>query len=171
MNTPHRATITPMLSESQRTRLWEDWLGAEIRANYFADLAGTYQRRQRVATWLALFFSSGAFFAAIAKLPQGMTWVSIAFPLVAAAASLYTVVTQTQKNAVDCSDLHFRWNKLATEFQDIWDDSEAPDVPLKLARLRERKAETSKSGTAFRYDEKRMLKWYDLVVKHHGQAA
>ncbi|MGH9661894.1 MAG: hypothetical protein ACRD96_25320, partial [Bryobacteraceae bacterium] len=50
-----------MLSDAQIKRLWENMLSAEIRANYFAELAERFSRRQRYATWGVLFLSSGAF--------------------------------------------------------------------------------------------------------------
>jgi hypothetical protein len=50
-----------MLSELQQRSVWENWLSAEIRANYFAESCLIYQRRQRVVTWLTLAASSGAF--------------------------------------------------------------------------------------------------------------
>jgi hypothetical protein len=34
------------LSELERKALWEDWLGAQIRANYFAELCRSYQHGQ-----------------------------------------------------------------------------------------------------------------------------
>ena len=49
-----------MLTESQRTQVWEQWLAAEMRAIYFGDLCGSFHRRQRLATWSTLLLSSGA---------------------------------------------------------------------------------------------------------------
>ena len=40
-----------MLSEAQQKRVWDGMLGEEIRADYFAELAGIYLWRQRAATW------------------------------------------------------------------------------------------------------------------------
>ncbi len=154
-----------MATEAQRARVWEEWLGAEIRANYFGDLAGSYFFRQRVATWLTLFFSSGAVVTWLAKLPQGYEWLVALLASLAAGASVYSVVTQNVKAAVESADLHYRWNKLATEYRDIWDDLDNADVQGLLAKLSEREAEVSKSGTAIPYSEKRMLKWFDMVVR------
>jgi hypothetical protein len=58
-----------MLSELQQNRVWEGWFSAEVRANYFADLAGAYHQRQSWATWAAVFSSSGAVIAFLANLP------------------------------------------------------------------------------------------------------
>ncbi len=44
-----------MLSELQQRRVWEGWLSAEIRANYFADLSSGYHQpprsRPSSSTW------------------------------------------------------------------------------------------------------------------------
>ena len=49
-----------MLSELQQKRVWDGWLSAENRANYFADLSRGYHRKQRLVTWAMLVLSSGA---------------------------------------------------------------------------------------------------------------
>jgi len=49
-----------MLSEPQQKRVWDGWLSAENRANYFADLSRGYHRKQRLVTWAMLVLSSGA---------------------------------------------------------------------------------------------------------------
>ena len=160
-----------MLTEPQRTMVWEEWLAAEIRANYFADLSGAYHRRQRVATFTTLVFSSGAFAALLARLSWVPEWVPAALALLAAAVSLYSLVAQNLKAAVDCSDLHFRWNKLAMEYQDLWNAGDVEDADRRLGQLNERRAEASKSGTAFPYSKRRMLRWYELVVEHRAPKA
>lgn len=72
---------------------------------------------------------------------------------------------------VDCSDLHFRWNKLAMEYQDLWNAGDVEDADRRLGQLNERRAEASKSGTAFPYSKRRMLRWYELVVEHRAPKA
>jgi hypothetical protein len=48
-----------MLSEFQQDERWRRWIGAEIRADYFADMGTRYARLQSSLTWLSLFFSAG----------------------------------------------------------------------------------------------------------------
>src|SRR3989442_9049084 len=119
-----------MLTDAQRTTVWEEWLSAEIRANYFGDLASTYYHRQRLINWLTLLFSSGAVAALLPKL--SIAWLPAVLAALAAATSLFSLVSQYVKNAVDCSDLHSRWNKIAAEYQDIWINPEADDAPARL---------------------------------------
>lgn len=156
-----------MLSEAQLKTAWEEWLSAEMRANYFADLCGTFTRRQRWATWATLVLSSGAAGAFFAK----FQWAVPVLAFLAAVVSLYSLVAQNPKSAAECADLHGRWNKLAMEYEALWQSWFVDDAASKLAQLNDRRADVSKSSTGYHYDEKRMLKWYDLVVRHRAPAA
>jgi hypothetical protein len=157
-----------MLSEAQIKRAWEGMLGAEIRANYFADLSQRYSGNQRTATWGTLFLSSGAFLTFIRQIPGWLSFLPAALMLGAAGLSLYSVVAQNQKHSVDSADLHMRWNRLAHDFQLLWENVHAEDALQTLDQLCERAIELSKVGTAFPNNSKHMLKWEIHVVEHHG---
>ena len=161
-----------MLSQLQQRNVWENWLSSEMRANYFADLANRYQFRQSAFTWLILLFSSGAAFAVVTDwAPQGFGWIKGVLTLFTAAVSLLSLVQQNQKRATECSDLHFRWNRLASEYEALWDDMYTDDAELKLKALGEKESELSRSSTAFPYRERVMLKWQNHVQRHHGLSA
>ncbi len=158
-----------MLSELQRTSVWENWLAAEIRANYFADMCARYQLFQKLLTWAILVFSSGAAATVISDwVPPKWNWVKAALTIITAALSLFAVVQQNQKLSMDCSDLHFRWNKLAQEYESLWNDMYSADAATQLRRLLEKTAELSKSSTGITYKKRKMLKWQIYVEQHHG---
>ena len=92
------------MSDPLRARVWEEWLSAEIRANYFGDLARVHHRRQRVSTWITLFTSSGAAATFLARLPEGYAWTPLSLAVVTAGLSLYSVVAQDHQRAADCAD-------------------------------------------------------------------
>lgn len=117
-----------MLSEAQQIRVWEGMLGAETRANYFAELSSRYMQKQRLATWATLLFSSGAVASLLANVPS--EW-KLALAIATTAVSLYSVVMQNQKLAVDASDLHARWNRLAKEYGRVWENVYAGDAAAK----------------------------------------
>jgi hypothetical protein len=166
---PSGAYHPGVLTESQRAMVWEEWLSAEMRGSYFADLCGVYNRRQRWSNFGTLVLSSGAAYGMVATwMPN---WVPAAMTLVAAAISAYLLVSQNIKHAMECADLSFRWNKLAHQYRDIWNDQEAPDAVEKLARANETNAEASKAGAAFSYSPRRMSKWQDLVVANRTPRA
>jgi outer membrane murein-binding lipoprotein Lpp len=155
-----------MLSQSQQRRVWEGMLSAEIRACYFADLSRRLQSRQKLATWAVLLFSSGAAAAALASLPEKLLWLRPTLPIITAGLSGYSIVTQNQKSAVDAADLHARWNRLAKDYEAIWENVYAADAPERLVSLDERATELSKTGATLPYKKRVMLKWENHVVQH-----
>ena|SRR5947207_2715852 len=160
----------PMLNEPQRTRVWEGWLSAEIRANYFAELSHGYYRKQRWASWLTLVASSGAAITLIgATLP---VWVPSVLALSVTALSVWSLVVQHQKCAVDSADLHFRWNRLAAQYEALWADMYADDAAARLKALDEEAAQISKVSTSFPARHRRLTYWQRYVEEqHHPQRA
>lgn len=154
-----------MLSAAQQQNVWDGWLGAEIRANYFADLCGRYQQLQRGLTWTTLLASSGA---VAALLRETGTALPLTLAAATAALSLWNTVHTYSKRSTDCSDLHFRWHTLALAYEALWHDMYQPESAATLAALRQREAELSKSSTALPNDVRRMLKWEDHVISHHA---
>src|ERR1700722_17770856 len=133
-----------MLSDAQIERVWQGMLGAEIRANYFAELTERYNRRQRLATWGTLFMSSGALATILIQLPSEWAWVRAAFAAIATALSLYSVVRQK--------------NKLSCEYEKLWEDVSVDNAIHILDTLTDHGVELSKSATSFPNDERAMLK-------------
>lgn len=152
-----------MLNAQQQRQVWEGWLGGEMRALYFADLAGALRRRQRLVTWAALVTSSGA--AAGFLVAHAVVWLAPALALASAALSFYTLVAQDQQRALESVDLHARWNKLARGYEALWGETWAPDAPARLAALDAEAAEASKAGALFPFQEKRMLRWQEHVER------
>ena len=156
-----------MLSDAQIKGVWEGMLGAEVRANYFADLAEKFNNLQRVVTWSILFTSSGALTTMLIQdLPPEWKLLQPALAILTTALSLYAAVRQNYKLAFDAADLHLRWNKLAGAYERLWENVYADNAADVLDGLRENSAELSKAGTSFPYDTKKMLKWEDHVVAH-----
>jgi len=110
--------------------------------------------------------SSGAVVSVVAALPSGYSWIRIALTVATAGISTYSVVMQNQKFAVDASDLHARWNRLAKDFESLWENVYENDGLARLSLLEERKTDLFSAGTAFNYDERRMLKWETHVIAH-----
>ena len=160
-----------MLTTNQQRTVWEGWLGAEIRAYYFADLSYRYQQQQTIVTWLLLACSSGAAATLLADwLPSSLAWIRPALALATAGLSLWSVVAQNQTRVTDCADLHFRWNTLATRYADLWDHMYDPEAPTTLRQLTSIAAEISKSDVALPNDPVRLGKWQTLVEAQHQTA-
>jgi hypothetical protein len=145
-----------MLTDFQKTELWEKWLASEMRANYYADLCARFQRRHNVLTWMTLLFSSGAALSFLTRVPD---WGKASFAIVAAGVSFYAIVQQSLRKISECSDLSFRWNSLAIQYQELWNAVDADDAGETLRMLMQKGAEISKGGHSLPNDQKTMLKW------------
>ena len=112
--------------------------------------------------------------AIVAKAPASWSnWLKPGLALITVALSLLLLVLQNQKKTADCSDLHFRWSRLASEYQRLWDDMYSDQDTERLKELDEKSAELSKSsiGTGIPHKESIMLRWEDHVLRHHGVTA
>ncbi len=103
--------------------------------------------------------------------PVDLRWIRPSLALFTAAMSILSLVEQNQKRATACSDLHFRWNRLANDYEALWDDVYSEDAAAKLKALTLRIAEFPKGSTAIPYHERIMVKWQDHVERHHGLPA
>lgn len=161
-----------MFSPLQQKRVWDGQLASEIRAIYFADLCNRYQRIQRAVTWVILACSSGAAVTLLTDwLPQSFAWLRPALALATAGLSLWSLVENFHKKATDCSDLQFRYRKLAKGFESLWDDMYSPDAKAKLDDLEAKAAELEKSSLPFPEGERRMRKWQEHVERLHASSA
>ena len=169
--------VREMLTPLQQKRAWENMLSAEIRANYFADLSSRYRWHQRLANWITLVLSSGAFISLVLKMLKDgqesfswLGWLPALFTLASAAVSAYSIVAQNYDRAMSGTDLHSRWNRLSKDYQSLWDDIYDEKALDRLQRLEEIGTELSKAGVAFPNRKRQMLKWQKHVEQHHATA-
>ncbi|MBL8231200.1 MAG: hypothetical protein JNL98_22090 [Bryobacterales bacterium] len=153
-----------MLCELQQQRVWEGLVSAEAHAQYFAEYSNRYYRYHRTATWATLLLSTGVFLSLLADwLPASLLFVRPLLALFAAGVSLYSLVAQNQKMAMDSSDLFYRWNKLAHDYRLLWEDMYREDALAVLGILDERRIELSKGATAFPNNVKAMSRIQSAV--------
>jgi len=159
-----------MLSEFQQDELWRNWISAEIRADYFADMRSRYSRLHDWLIWSTLFFSGGTVFAVTANLPAKYGWLKPALALITTALSLLSVVMQNPKKTAECADLHFKWNRLATEYQALWNNVYSDDAEPKFEGLVEKEAELSKASLTIPNKRRLVEKWEQHVLSHRAGA-
>ncbi len=159
-----------MLSEFQQRDLWERWLAAEMRSNYFADRAHHYASIHGWITWGTLLSSSGAAITILSgsSVPQ---WIKPTLAIIAAGLSLLSLAKQFQKRSFECSELQYKWNRLAYEAESLWNDTWANDAEARLQEIAEKAAELSKAASTIPYNERVMLKWENQVLQHHDLQA
>jgi hypothetical protein len=158
-----------MLSSLEQKVVWQGLLGSEIRANYFADLASRYLRRQRIITWAILLSSSGAFFSLVTDvLPSSLHWIRPVSAFITAALSFWSLTSKNERSAIDCSDLHFKFNLLSQKCERLWDDMYSETAAESVRTLQEEGAELSRTSINFPVRKRLMLKWQNHVELHHG---
>jgi hypothetical protein len=152
-----------MLSEFQQDELWRHWIEAEIRSDYFADMGTRYARCHSWLTWLTLLFSAGTISAIVSEFARKYTIVLSAF---ATGLSLTSLIMQNPKKAAECADLHFKWNRLAADYQALWNNVYSDDAETKFTSLLEKEAELSKSSMVIPNKPKIVEKWERHVLSH-----
>jgi len=157
-----------MLSDAQKTRVWQGMIGAEIRAKYFAELSGRLLRHQRWGTWFTLLFASSNALSLLTAIPQGWTWIRLALAVCATGTSIYLALAGNIQKAFECSNLHEGWSRLSQGYRTIWEDTQSQDAPALLQELDSRAIEISKSSISLPYDKKAMGKWQTHTEREHG---
>jgi hypothetical protein len=79
----------------------------------------------------------------------------------------WSLLAKNERNAIESTDLHFRWSMLAVDYQRIWADVFRVGARSQLAEAQEREALLSKSSTMLPDNEGLMGKCQDNVVMHH----
>ncbi len=161
-----------MLSDFEQDLVWQGMLGAEIRAAYFAALVQRYQNLQKFLVVGSLLLSSGATLTLlISVVPPNLNWIKPLLTVLAAALSLWSLVVKNERNAINSADLHMWWSILAIGYQELWANIYVEGIQEKLAALRNKEAEVSKSSTALPSRKRLLARVQDNVVMHHTSAA
>jgi hypothetical protein len=150
-----------MLSDHQIETVWESMLSAEIRALYFADLASRYTRQKQIITGISFFLSSGAAATVIAQSPS---WIPAALAIIAAAANAYSIAVSLDRKIGIMAKLHSAWNRIATDYERLWNHTYDPDAEAKLDEILSQEKEPSElAATDAPNNQKLMSKWQDYV--------
>ena len=150
-----------MLSEFQRTRVWEGMWASEIRALYFADLASRYTRHKQFITGLSFFLSSAAAASLIGKLPQ---WMPILAATAVALASAYSMAAGLDRKAATMAKLHSAWSQLGADYERLWSHTEDDNAEAQLNEIIRREKEPSELATTEAPNDTNLMgKWQEHV--------
>jgi hypothetical protein len=92
-----------MLSEFERTQVWENMLAAETRSLYFGDLASRYTRQKQWITGLSFFFASGAASTLLGKAPE---FIPVILSLAVAGMTAYSIAVGLDRKTATMAKLH-----------------------------------------------------------------
>ena len=141
-----------------RKIVWEEMLCGNMRANYFAELLRTYQRRDKWLRVGILVASSGAVATA---LPEISAWTKLLAPILAVSGSIWLLISQYSSLARDAADLHSGWSGLARDYERLWSHLDDPQAEAKFHQIYECGESLSKTGAKFPYKAKRLEYWLD----------
>ncbi len=157
----------PVLSDDQQTLVGEGLIGSETRAQYFGELVPRLRNRQRWLTVGSLVLSSGAAISLLTSAFPNYNWAKALLAIASAVLSAISLVSSNEKNAIEASDLHYRWQTLATAYRNLWSNMYAEDAVELLHHLQEQEATVSKSSTAMPNITKLVLKAEENVIMHY----
>lgn len=157
-----------MLTERQRTTVWNGWFSAEVRSLYFVELCGDYAATQRWITVATLAVSSGATVTLLGPdwLPPSLLWIRPTLAAAAASLSALSLAHNYHVRGEQCRDVGARWQRLATSFEHLWDDMYEDDAEARLRALQAEDDETCKAGSSFRTNRRRIMRCYRKVEIH-----
>jgi len=141
-----------------RRVVWEEMLFANMRANYFAELLRTHQRRDKWLRVGTLVASSGA---VATTLPEISGWAKLLAPILAVFGSFGLLISQYSVLAGDAADLHSGWSGLAGDYERLWIHLDDPQAEAKFHQIYECGESLSKTGAKFPYKAKRLEYWLD----------
>jgi hypothetical protein len=156
-----------MLTEAQANRVWQKMYEAEVRSFYFGDLASRYTRRKQQITFLSFFLASGA---AATVAAESNHWWSIAMSSAAAVLMAYSIAVGLDRKAAVMAKLHYSWNRLAADYERLWNHWHEDNAEVQLEEILNRAREVSEMGTEAPYDEQLIEKWQDRVNAQYGVA-
>ncbi|MBI3697789.1 MAG: hypothetical protein HY238_23525 [Acidobacteria bacterium] len=157
-----------MLTEHQRTRVWESLVKAEVRSLYFGDLASRNTKRKQIITGVSFFLSSGA---AATLAAQSPSWIPLVMSGVVAVLIAYSIAVGLDKAAATMAKLHYTWNQLAADYDHLWDHWDEDDAEEVLGELVRRSRDASELGTTEApYNPSLLEKWTEHVYAQYNQS-
>ena len=150
-----------MDSATLRRVVWEEMLFASMRANYFAELLRSYQKRDKWLRVGVLVASSGAVATA---LPEMSGWIRLLAPVLAVAGSFWLLISQYSTLARDAADLHSGWGGLARDYERLWNHLDESGAEVTFHQIYECGESLSKTGAKFPYQAKRLEYWLDQAA-------
>jgi hypothetical protein len=102
----------------------------------------------------------------LGTLATEFAWLKIVLGVIVTGISLFSIIMQSPKKYADCSDLHLRWNRLAVEYQALWNDVYADAAEPVYTKLLDKDVELSRGSMIIPNKPKIMEKWEQHVLNH-----
>lgn len=142
------------LDRKQVHRLWESMVGANVLADYFAQLATWYARRElglRIANGVLCLFTAFIAFRS-GDLVVLVGWLAA----IACAATVIDLLWRPGEKRSEATMLHAGWSRLGIEYEALWSRTYERDARSILRKLEQRGENLSERATRMPLAEKRM---------------
>jgi hypothetical protein len=142
---------------------------AEVRSLYFGELASRYSKRKHIISGATFFLSSGAAATLAGKAPA---WLPLVLAVITAVLTAYAIAVGLEKKVAALAKLHYQWNHLAADYEQLWYHWYDDGAESRLEQLLKRDREASEAGTTEApLDDRLIEKWQDRVNELHGMAS
>lgn len=127
------------MNQQETNQVWRGILDAERLTRYYSRLAERFSTWNRRLMWLIAVLSSAAVATLFAELP-GWTalWVPAAFSIPAAALALWASYADYSRKAGLAAGIASLCMELVQEWEPLWLDVDADDVPARARELAQR---------------------------------
>lgn len=140
---------------------------AEARALYFGALSSRYNMERRWINGIQLFLASGAAVTIAASAPS---WIPVIMSAITAGLTAYSIATELNRKVGIAIKLHCEWNRIASDYRNLWDHWTADDADQIYQRIRDRDLDASELGLELKYDEDLSNKWSDRAYDRYKTA-
>ena len=146
-----------MLTKSQTDDVWRKTVEAKVRSLYFGELATIYLRQKQWIVAISFVLASGS---AVAAFGEILPLWTLGFPgLIVAALTGYSIGFGLDEKVSAIAKLHSSWNRLADDYERLWNHWKEPGAEKALAELRRQARELSEAGLKAPYKPARMKRW------------
>ena len=150
-----------MLTKAQTDDVWQKMVEAEVRSLYFGELASHYIWQKQCITVASFVLASGTAVVAFGKILPLWT---LGFPgLIVAVLTGYSIGFGLDEKVSAIAKLHSSWNRLADDYERLWNHWKEPGAEKALAELRRQARELSEAGLKAPYKPNRMKHWANHV--------
>ena len=157
-----------MLTPTQTDTAWRKMAEAEVRSLYFDELATRYSRQKQWIITLSFFLSSGAAITALGQVAP--IWVVGLLGLAVAGLTAYSIGFNLEDKAVSMAKLHASWERLAHDYERLWNRWYESDAERVLDELRHRAIELSEAGVKAPYRPDRIKRWSKHVYSSYSHS-
>lgn len=146
-----------MVTNTERTAVWDAWLECEYQRRYWHSKASKLSKKERYIQIILALLSSSAVLSALSDIQQLWLWKALSL-LTAAVATTQPFLNYTRESLKMC-DIGSQWHLLEVEFEAMWFAVENGSfLESKFKDLRNKSVEISRNAADLPSDDQALQK-------------